>query len=148
MNYLIIPDIHTRCGIAEKIVKHHQNDVDKVVFLGDYFDDFGDDPRLASETADWFRHSVNQPNRIHICGNHDVHYWFKDCNEIRCSGYEQFKSIAINDIVTKKDWEKLIFHYVIDDKWLLSHAGVHPTWIFGPGRNENVNAKITLEELT
>lgn len=129
MNYLILPDVHTRWETAERIINHHANDVDKVVFLGDYFDDFYDTPQLASETADWFRHSINQPNRIHLCGNHDVHYWFKDCNEVRCSGYDQFKSIAINDIVTKDDWEKLVFFYVIDDTWLLSHGGVHPHWL-------------------
>jgi predicted phosphodiesterase len=127
--YVILPDVHTHWRVAEKIIDHHKNDADKVIFLGDYFDQFHDNPHIAADTAEWFHHSVNQPNRVHICGNHDVQYWFKDCNEIRCSGYDKFKSIAINDIVTSADWRKVVFFYVIDDKWVCSHGGVHPSWI-------------------
>lgn len=127
MKYLILPDVHLRWETAEKIIKHVKPD--KTVFLGDYFDDFGDSPQTIGDTANWFRESVKDPNRIHICGNHDIHYWFKDFSEIRCSGYDQFKSIAINDIVKPEDWSKLQFYYVLDNKWLLSHAGVHPYWL-------------------
>jgi len=127
MKYLILPDVHNRFEVAEKIIKSVKPD--KTIFLGDYFDDFGDDPQIIADVADWFHHSVNQKDRIHICGNHDLHYWFKDNDSMRCSGYEQFKSITINDFVTKQDWEKLVFFYILDGKWLLSHAGLHPSWI-------------------
>jgi len=46
-----------------------------------------------------------------------------------CSGYEDYKSVAINNRVTKEDWEKLVFYYDLDNKWLLTHAGYHPSWI-------------------
>lgn len=125
--YLIIPDLHLRHDIAEKIIK--QENPNLTIFLGDVFDDFNDTPDMIRETSEWFQWSINQKNRIFCCGNHDVHYWFKDNKKLRCSGYDQFKSIIINDIVTAQDWEKLVFFYVIDNKWLLSHAGVHPFWI-------------------
>jgi hypothetical protein len=124
---LILPDVHNRWEKAEKVIKFVKPD--QTILIGDYFDDFNDDPQIITEVAEWFRHSVNQKNRIHICGNHDLHYWFKDNKFLRCSGYQQFKSIAINDFVTRQDWEKLIFYYILDDQWLLSHAGVHPSWI-------------------
>lgn len=127
MKYLIIPDVHNRCDKVERIIESVK--ADKVIFLGDYFDDFYDDERIISHVAEWFRHSVHQPNRIHIVGNHDMHYWFSENKSLRCSGYEEAKSIAINKIVKKEDWEKLVFFHVLDDKWLLSHAGVHPSWI-------------------
>jgi predicted phosphodiesterase len=127
MKYLILPDVHNRFEKVEKIIKSVKPD--KTIFLGDYFDDFGDDPQIIAEVADWFHHSVNQKDRIHICGNHDLHYWFKNNDAMRCSGYEQFKSIAINDFVTKQDWEKLKFFYILDGRWLLSHGGLHPSWI-------------------
>src|SRR4051812_1832567 len=107
MKTLILPDVHNRHELVEKIIKSVKPD--QTIFLGDYFDDFGDDPHIIAETAHWFTYSVNQKNRIHICGNHDIHYWFADNPHVRCSGYDQFKSIAVNDIVQLKDWEKLVF---------------------------------------
>lgn len=133
MRILIIPDVHNRWEKVEKIIKLVS--ADQVIFLGDYFDDFGDDPHIISKTANWFKHSVHQPNRIHLCGNHDIQYWQKDNPRVRCSGYDQYKSIAINDIVESRDWEKLKFFHVLDNRWLLSHAGVHPAWL-NPGKFE------------
>ena len=124
---LILPDIHNRHEKAEQIIKSVKPD--QTILLGDYWDDFNDTPQDIAETAEWFHWSINQKNRIHICGNHDSHYWFKDNTFLRCSGYEQYKAISINDFVKKEDWEKLVFYYVLDNQWLLSHAGVSPYWI-------------------
>ena len=140
---LILPDIHLRHEKAEKIIDFVKPD--KIIFLGDAFDDFNDTPEMVSETADWFHYSVNQKDRIHICGNHDLHYWFKDNSSMRCSGYEQFKSITINDFVTKNDWEKLVFFHILDGKWLLSHAGVHPSWIEPSKFKHEVISEFSLE---
>ena len=124
---LIIPDIHLRHEKAEKIISIVKPD--KIVFIGDYFDDFNDTPAMVAETADWLHHSVNQENRIHLVGNHDIMYWFKNNSSLHCAGHEQYKSVTINDFVTSKDWEKLVFYYNLDNKWLLTHAGLHPYWI-------------------
>lgn len=133
MKHLIIPDVHLRWEKAEALIKKVSPDV--TVFLGDFFDDFGDNPQSVADGADWFHHSVNQPNRVHIAGNHDIHYWFPDNKYLRCSGYEQYKAITINDFVTKQDWEKLVFFHVIDNKWLLSHGGLAPYWLKPHGFN-------------
>jgi len=127
MKYLIIPDVHNRFELVEKIINRVKPDL--TIFLGDFFDDFHDNPLIIEEVACWFKESIHKKDRIHLCGNHDVHYWFKDNKKIRCSGYEDIKSIRINDIITTKEWEKLKFYYVLDNKWLLSHAGVHPSWV-------------------
>ena len=127
MRNIILPDIHNKIAVAEKILKDFP--YDHAWFLGDYFDDFYDTPDIVAEVAKWFKKSIRKKDRIHLCGNHDIHYWFKDNENVRCSGYDQYKSIAISDILENKDWEKLKFFYVLDGKWLLSHAGVHPTWI-------------------
>lgn len=124
---LILPDVHNRWEKAEKIISLVKPD--KTVFLGDAFDDFNDDPHIIADTADWFHHSIHQKDRVHICGNHDLHYRFGENRGLRCSGFDQFKLIAINDFVKKEDWEKLVFFHVLNDKWLLSHGGVHPSWI-------------------
>lgn len=124
---LILPDTHNRWERNEQIVALIKPDL--TIYLGDHFDDFGDGPNSIADTADWFHHSVNQKDRIHIAGNHDLHYWFKDNERVRCAGYDQFKSIVINDFVKKEDWEKMVFFYNLDNKWLLSHGGLHPYWI-------------------
>lgn len=145
MKYLIIPDIHNRCQIAENIIKSVNPDL--TIFLGDVFDDFYDDPNIIRDVAHWFKESIHKKDRIHLCGNHDVHYWFKDNIRTRCSGYDQYKSIAINDILTEKDWEKLKFFYVLDDKWLLSHAGLHPVWLDGGDWKANKISQHSLKDV-
>ena len=123
---LILSDIHNNYNLAETIISKVKPDL--TIQLGDAFDDFDDTYEMIAETAEWFHYSINQKNRIHIAGNHDVHYWFKDNPNVRCSGYEQAKSIVINNRIKPEDWNKLKFFYVLDD-WILSHAGVHPYWI-------------------
>ena len=119
---LIIPDIHLKWERAEKViatVKH-----DEVIFLGDYFDDFGDTPQLVESGCEWFESSVKKPNRIHLFGNHDVHYAFP-YRKFQCSGYAQWKYFMISDSVSRETWDKLKWYHNLDDTWLLSHAGVH-----------------------
>ena len=127
MKTLIIPDIHNKSHIAEHIISREKPD--KVIFLGDYFDSFHDEPDDVRATAKWFHWSINQPNRIHIVGNHDLPYWFPENPFLDCPGYNRFKLLLVQEYVTNKDWEKLVFYHNLDDHWLLSHAGAHPYWL-------------------
>ena len=124
---LIIPDLHLRWQQAQKIidtVKH-----DEIIFLGDFFDDFGDDPNSIGEMADWLEDSVRKPNRIHLFGNHDIHYAFAD-EHLQCSGYKQWKHFIIHDRYEKKDiWDKFKYYHILDDKWFLAHGGLHEHWV-------------------
>jgi hypothetical protein len=118
---LILADIHNKWDKAEKIIKHES--ADQIVFLGDYFDDFGDDYRIAAETANWLGASLQQPNRIHLMGNHDIGYAIPQ-KSYKCSGYETGKDYAINAILNENDWRKLKTHTWVG-KNLCSHAGIH-----------------------
>ena len=119
---LILADIHNEWNKAEKIIAHESPD--KIVFLGDYFDDFGDDNAIAAKTAEWLLASLKQKNRIHIMGNHDTNYAFPH-RSYKCSGYHISKDYAINDVLKESDWRKLPL-YTWVGSWLCSHAGVHP----------------------
>lgn len=119
---LIIPDLHHRWHQAEKIIS--TVGADDIIFLGDYFDDFDDDAEMVRDTSEWLIESVKKPNRIHLFGNHDQHYAFP-YRSFRCSGYEEWKYFIIHDLVTKATWEKLKWYHVLEEKWLLSHAGLH-----------------------
>lgn len=119
---MIFPDIHLRVEQAEKIIKHVCPD--EVIFLGDYFDDFGDDPPSITEACTWLEYSVKQPNRIHLFGNHDLHYAYANrC--FQCSGFADWKYWHIQDNLDRSVWDKLRHYYFLDDTWLLSHAGLH-----------------------
>jgi hypothetical protein len=120
---LILPDIHLKWKIADKIIWNVG--ADEIIFLGDYFDDFGDNVQMVKETCDWLEYSVNQPNHIHLFGNHDLHYAFAN-RYFTCSGYTDWKYFAIRDKLDgKKVWDKLKYYHILDNKWLLTHAGLH-----------------------
>jgi metallophosphoesterase superfamily enzyme len=45
---------------------------DRVVFLGDYFDDFRDTPESGRATAEWLRTNVRDSRFTFLHGNHDL----------------------------------------------------------------------------
>jgi len=115
---IIIPDIHNDYLTAEKIII--KENPDKIIFLGDYFDDFDDTIQDANNTARWLKKSLKQKNRIHLIGNHDLSYMTDNPN-LKCSGYRTDKHKVIKKHFI--DWNKLKMHYWIDDYWLCTHAG-------------------------
>ncbi len=117
---LIIPDLHGRIEIVESIIQ--KEPADKIILLGDEFDDFGDTERDAEKTALWLKESIYKPNRIHILGNHTCHYFFSGLHT-RCSGFTEAKARVIKSIISQKDIENLVFHYW-EQNYLITHAGL------------------------
>jgi hypothetical protein len=118
---LIIPDLHHRWEYAERIIAAVGADVN--ILLGDYYDDFNDTPEMVRDTCEWLEASVEKSNRIHLVGNHDIHYMYPYRN-FQSSGYEQWKYFIIRDMVPQAVWDKLAWFHILDDRWLLSHAGL------------------------
>lgn len=116
MKTLIIPDIHTGYARAEAIIDFEEHD--NIVFLGDYFDAFYDTLEDTRQVAEWLKNSLEQKNRLHLLGNHDLAYL--DQNHL-CSGFTDKKLIVIKD--TEVDLTKLI-HYCWVGDWLCTHAGL------------------------
>lgn len=123
MKTIIISDLHNRVDWVEPVLSSIQ--YDRVVFLGDYFDDFDDTVTDVKKVAKWLKRSLSKPNRIHLCGTHDMRYRFPNNPFIRVSGNFVEKSKEINHIITKKDWNKLKL-YCCEQTFLLTHAGLHP----------------------
>ncbi len=119
---LIIPDLHLRVEQADKIIKHVK--ADTVISLGDVFDDFIEDPSSVRNAAEWYVDFVNNPNHIMLWGNHCQHYGFP-YRSFQCSGYEQWKYFLINDIVPRSTWDKVKWYHFLDNRWLVTHAGLH-----------------------
>ena len=126
MKTIIIPDLHNRVDFVEPALSSPAlQPYDRVVFLGDYFDDFYDTHQDAANSAIWLKQSLHKPNRVHIIGTHDMWYRFPDNPFVFASGNTEQKANTINHILTAKDWEMVIPYYYEQD-FLMTHAGVHP----------------------
>ena len=143
---LVIGDIHNHCQNIEHIIDSIPHD--NVIFMGDYFDNWGDSPSAVEETAKWLKSSLEKPNRIHLIGNHDYHHMSHMTREYlgQC-GHTDEKEKAINKILKREDWDKLKFFHV-EQGWWFSHAGVTTQWFSDPIKGlteEVVHARIEKE---
>ena len=125
MRTLVIPDIHNRIIRAQSIIDKVPHD--KLVLIGDYFDNHGEGANAAEyarNTAIWLKEKIlHNPKAVALLGNHDTSYVWSNNIHFRCSGYTPYKSIAINDVLTSEDKSKFgVYH--IDQNHVFSHAGL------------------------
>jgi hypothetical protein len=138
-NILIIPDLHQRYGWVVPCLNALKGTYDKVVFLGDYLDDFNDHPEEVSETANlvkYLLHTKDFGKITMLHGNHDFAYRFWHYKFLQCSGNEQWKHGIVASILTENDWSKMkLFHYERDSsgrEWYFSHGGLHTKFFAHP----------------
>ena len=143
MKVLVIPDLHCR-KFWRKTISDNIDRVEKVIFLGDYIDPYGDEIENNPETLeceyyddvynilqmlnDIISLKKNNPNKyVLLCGNHtDSYIWSK------------FK--ASYGRTDYKNWEKYhkffsqnleYFNLVyIQDNMIFSHAGITNNWAY------------------
>lgn len=130
MKFLIIPDVHNRYSEAEELIEHFPEH--QAVFLGDYFDSFGDNPAVAGKTAEWLRYSIGK-GRIHLMGNHDLPYRWQDQ---QCPGYTREKHRAILQHMRPDDWNQIRLALILSGSQshrplVLSHAGFTLANLYG-----------------
>lgn len=135
MKILIIPDIHGRFKWKEH-VDRLINKVDKVVFLGDYFDSFDKTPveQMYNFKEVCKYHKSNSDKVIMLIGNHDIHYMSK--NAPLSSGYNGYYGSDFRSMLLDyKEHLKIAWFY---KDHLFTHAGVSdPFW-----NKINENAKL------
>ena len=124
MKTLILPDVHTYHEIAQKVIDNVK--ADKVVLVGDMFDQFYDSVDSNVATAKWVKSNLDK--WTFLLGNHDYVYRYDKVT--KCSGWTPEKHKAINSILTQEDWSKFKLFEIVEG-WLLTHAGltldlVHP----------------------
>jgi hypothetical protein len=118
---IIIPDMHLAHEQAEGILARYRGST--ALFLGDYFDDWGDSATAHRHTASWLLWSTQQSGRIHLLGNHDPFYFTgQPCCEV--PGSTRQKLMAGAEFLTKKAWEQMKTHYWITSNFLATHAGL------------------------
>ena len=138
MKTIIISDLHNRSyWVEDALSSSLLQPYDRVIFLGDYFDDFGDTPNDVYMSAKWLKSSLEKPNRIHLYGTHDIWYRFPSNPYIRASGNTVEKYYAIQSIINPNDWNQLkLYHY--EQNYLMTHAGIHSyliSWYVSRNRN-------------
>jgi predicted phosphodiesterase len=154
---LTIGDIHGRNN-WRKIVNEYANDVDKIIFTGDYADSYESEKISRRSTlkevyAIFDFYENNKDKTIILGGNHDFHY-YKDPYFYNCSRYDRKNLNNLTELYQhyKKDI-KVCFKY---KNYIWTHAGILKPWInqyrniiFNPMglREDFSNIDIVLNEL-
>lgn len=127
MKTLIIGDIHNRIEYADAMIAEFAERPLLVVFLGDYFDDFGDSDANAEITARWLKNKMdNQPEGVtftFLIGNHDLPYFFPELG-LGCSGFTKSKYIAIQSIMPERKYRDQLHLHTWVGEYLVTHAGL------------------------
>jgi len=149
MQTLVIPDIHQQIDKAQAFLTLFENEVDRVIFLGDYFDQWPNITHTSiTDTCIWLRNTHERlgAKATFLCGNHDLPYiedavrFLRNDNDFVipttkkhfiCSGYTPNKSKKIKSVLGKsKYWDffKSIQLSTTSHQFTLSHAGFHPSF--------------------
>ena len=130
MRYLVISDVHLRWRIVSSIIKKEKNKYDKILFLGDYMDDFGAIAQDYIDMCKWLKDNIYDENKIFLLGNHDIAYFshymmsLAERHNYLCSGYSDQWYNIVKDYLSYEDWEQFKLHYFIKDNVLCTHAGL------------------------
>lgn len=142
MKTLVIPDIHNRVSMARKIYDRERRDVDNVIFLGDYFDNFGDDAIHSRKVALFLREMSEDTEVTFLVGNHDIGYLYPMSRMFHfCPGYSKQKADKAYPILATIDPERFQFGKFFNGV-LFTHAGISNWHLFGLVATEEERTKI------
>ena len=120
---LVIGDVHHRTEMADAAISRFSGRCPQVVFLGDYFDEFGDGPLHMESTCRWLRRSLADPARVHLIGNHELAYFLPSHPQAACPGWTQAKQRVFDREMAGIPLSALKIALQVGP-WLLSHAGL------------------------
>jgi UDP-2,3-diacylglucosamine pyrophosphatase LpxH len=126
MKTVLIGDIHGHD--SWKHIVNQEQDADKFVFVGDYFDSFGVPGLVQCQNFQdiiAFKESTNK-SVILLIGNHDFHY-FPEIGENGTSGYQARMAPTIQHLIdTNRHHLQMAYQF---DDILVTHAGVSSEWL-------------------
>lgn len=149
MKILIIPDIHGR-WFWKKPVEELVDSIDKIVFLGDYFDPYpyevdmyrpvirngektyggtvGEDDLMFENFDNIKKVQKDHPEKIILLlGNHDLHYISREFYQL--AGGSRFSLKYRDRIKHAFDDGNFQVAYAPDTNHLFTHAGVNRDWL-------------------
>lgn len=123
---IFVGDIHTKQFILNSIKKLLEEDkqIDKVIFVGDYVDEWGGNEKenldILDSLFDLKRKYMDKI--VLLLGNHDLSYM-----GYPCSGH-----VFPDDLIIQKykDNHNLlqVFYYDLDSNYIVSHGGITNNW--------------------
>jgi len=148
MKTVVLGDTHGRSNW--KLAIYQEEPIDRVIFMGDYFDSF-DIPGV--EQIDNFKNIIRyketnpQVEVVLLIGNHDYHY-FPEIGYNGTSGYQSGIAPSITQVI-EENRHHLQMAYGFGD-YLFTHAGVSPVFmdqVFGENDWTIENVVVDLNEL-
>lgn len=121
MKTLVIPDVHENVW-AIKALEDEINKAERIVFLGDFFDTFNPDKKVAEMIA-LVKSLLLDERCTVLLGNHDCHYYFPN-HAFCCSGYRPATREAVQAQITKDEIRKIRIWTKVGP-YVVSHAGFH-----------------------
>lgn len=129
MRILCIGDIHAKTWLVPKVASLAPLvSIEKIVFLGDYLDDWNAGPadnELTAQQLVGFSKNTDYDS-IFLWGNHDLSNILR--GEFICSGYRAVNVVAANII----DKLPLQFAFGVDN-YIFTHAGITKKWLKSVG---------------
>lgn len=127
MKTLVLGDIHGHDS-WEYIVSRECNNVDRIIFLGDYFDSFTIDPKSQLVNFKKILDFKNDCKKevVLLLGNHDWHYIN---NNERYSGKNEWTAINSSKLLLDCFDDRIFNLCFIDNNIVFSHAGISNTWL-------------------
>lgn len=127
MKILIVPDVHGRTFWREAVIRI--NEVDKVVFLGDYLDPYPWEDISRRDAIEEFEKIIEfkreHPDKVVLLlGNHDCAYCF---NFGSASRYDYENEFEIEDLFGSNINLFRLYHK--EGRYLFSHAGITNDWL-------------------
>lgn len=121
---IVIGDLHGKVEIAEYWIKNkeHRN----LIFIGDYVDSFDRSIEDQYELLEMVLYAVeNMENVYALMGNHELSYLLPEM--YKASGYKPALAAKIEHLHPRM-WKNLKL-WMINNKFLISHAGFRPEFI-------------------
>jgi hypothetical protein len=99
--------------------------IDKIIFLGDYFDCWKNEwPSQGENFKNIIQFKKETSEKIDVLfGNHDTSYFLDD----QCSGYQPYESKVIKEMIENS--MQLMQAVSVYDNYIFSHAGVSCKWM-------------------
>lgn len=125
MKILVCGDLHTKVHILDKVAEKVK-DYDRIIFLGDYVDEWNKPPKASFEMLNRVLRLKKQfPTKIILlCGNHDLSEWIGQ--NFRCSGWNPNTSFFTNELYSRNQELFCVAH--TEASILFTHAGVESNW--------------------
>ncbi len=148
MKTLCIGDIHGRSNW--KLAIYQEEPVDRVIFIGDYFDSFdisGVEQIHNFKEIIYYKKTNPQVEVIMLLGNHDMSY-YPGFTDTAISGYQHRMAPSIKQVV-EENKEHLQMAYGFGE-YLFTHAGVSPVFmdqVFGKDDWSKESVVVDLNEL-